>query len=289
MPNARVHLLDQHLNPAPIGVPAQLHIGGTPLAHGYLGQPAITAEKFIPDPSSTQPGARLYQTGDLARYQPDGTLEFLGRIDHQVKIRGHRIEPSEIENILRQHPNIQQTAVTTHAAQLAAYLTPTPGSTGDLANIARTHLKNHLPDYMIPATITVLDHLPHTTTGKINYQQLPTPQHTPRQPTPPTTPTQQTLHTIFSTILNTPKISIHDNFFHLGGHSILAARLISRIATTLGVEVPLRAVFDHTTIAELALVVDELGEGRSGVSTITRVSRDRYRKSRRFSAPTDEG
>jgi len=256
--NDTAYVLDTSLNPTPIAVPGELYIGGSGVARGYLGQPAITAEKFIPDPFGTQPGARLYRTGDLARYLSDGTLEFLGRIDHQVKIRGFRIEPGEIENVLRQHPDVRQAAVTTHThhgdLQLAAYVT---GVSDDLAEVARSHLVRHLPDYMVPATITTVDRIPMTPNGKVDYRGLPAPQRLRQRHVPPRTPTEHVLHTIFSAILGTPEIGIHDNFFHLGGHSILAARLISRIATTLGVEIPVRTVFDHPTIAELFTAIVE--------------------------------
>ncbi|MFE3502639.1 amino acid adenylation domain-containing protein [Kitasatospora sp. NPDC059160] len=258
--NTRAYVLDRAGRPVPIGVTGELYIGGDGLARGYHHQPALTADRFVPDPYATTPGTRLYRTGDLARYRPDGTLDFLGRTDDQVKIRGHRIEPGEIDARLLEHPAV--TAGTTVVREdtpgdkrLVAYLTsnsPTPLSTSEL----REHLRRHLPDYMLPAAFLTLDELPLTPNGKIDRRALPAPDHT--RPdldtafTAPTTPTEQALARIWTDILGLTTVGIHDNFFDLGGHSLLATRVTSRLRTELGHELPVRALFETPTIAQLA-------------------------------------
>ncbi|WP_204015411.1 non-ribosomal peptide synthetase, partial [Virgisporangium aurantiacum] len=271
--NVRVYVVDQHLQPVPIGVPGELLIGGIGIARGYLGRPDHTAHQFIANPF-TSDGTRLYRTGDRARWHTNGTLEYLGRTDHQLKIRGHRIEPAEIEHALTTHPHITQAAVTTHPdphgnPQLTAYITTTSPSptdsptdtptdtptTSPTITDIRHHLTTHLPHYLIPTHIITLPTLPTTNTGKTDKTQLPPPDHTRPLPThtyqPPTTPTEHTLTTLWTNLLNTTPIGIHDNFFELGGDSITALQLIAR-AHTAGLHLTPHNIFTHQTIATLA-------------------------------------
>ena len=263
--NVSTYILDCHLQPVPIGVPGELHIGGIGLARGYLGRPEVTAEKFIPNPFSNEPSARLYKTGDLARYLSDGSIEFLGRIDNQVKIRGFRIELGEIESAIAQHPTVGETVVMAREdvpdrKYLAAYIVPkqsSPIATGDL----RGFLKEKLPDYMIPGALVMLDALPLTANGKVDRRALPTPElHLEPEASfvAPRTPIEEMLACIWANILLIDSVGIHNNFFDLGGHSLLAIQVISRVRDTLTVELPLRSLFEAPTIAELASQVENL-------------------------------
>ncbi|MEO3756631.1 amino acid adenylation domain-containing protein, partial [Streptomyces sp. B6B3] len=255
----RVYVLDHRLQPVPPGVTGELYLAGNGLAHGYLDQPHTTAERFTPDPHTTTPGARMYRTGDLARHTPQGHLQFLGRNDHQIKIRGHRIEPAEIENVLTNHPHIQSATVqpyhpTADTTQLIAYLTPThPENPLVIAEI-EAHLAAHLPDYMHPTHLITLPHLPLTPNGKIDTTQLPPPERetTNGEFTQPRTPHEEILHQLYTDVLNQPNISTHDSFFTLGGDSLQATRLISRIHTATGTHIPIRDLFQHPTIHALA-------------------------------------
>lgn len=263
LPNVQVYILDPHLQPVPIGVPGQLYIGGAGLARGYLNRPELTRERFIPNPFSIKPGARLYQTGDLGRFLPDGNLEFLGRIDHQVKLRGFRIELGEIESVLGSHPLVRACAVLAREdspgdKRLIAYVVlqpgPQPGPTA-----LREHLAAKLPDYMLPAAFVFLDALPQTSNGKLDRQALPAPSYE-RSPEPfvaARTPLEQTLVEIFAQLLHQDRISIHDNFFSLGGHSLLAVRLFAQLAQRTGRTLPLSTLFQHPTVAGLAAVLKD--------------------------------
>src|SRR5262249_1713877 len=213
--------------------------GGVGLARGYLNQPELTAERVIPGPSGNEPGARLYKTGDLARYLPDGTIEFLGRLDHQVKVRGFRIELGEIEAVLSQHPVVRAAAVVARGERLAAYVVAAPGAdvmVSDLLNF----LKQRLPQYMIPASFMLLDALPLTPNGKVDRQALPTPDRARPELeeafVAPRTPAEEVLAGIFSQVLGLNQVGVHDDFFDLGGHSLLATQVISRVQAALEVE-----------------------------------------------------
>lgn len=256
--NTRFYLLDGCRQPVPVGVPAELHIGGDGLARGYLNRPELTAEKFIPDPFSREPGARLYQTGDLVRHRPDGKIEFLGRIDHQVKIRGFRIELGEVEAALRQHQNLRDLVVvaresTADIKQLVAYVvarqTPPPAA-GEL----RSFLKEKLPEYMVPSTFVVLENLPLTPNGKVDRTALPAPEVklTGLAFVPPKTPAEIAVAKIWCEILGLEQVGLHDDFFELGGHSLMASKLISRLETFHGVEAKLRDIFDSPTVAAMS-------------------------------------
>ncbi len=259
--NTQIYILDPHLQPVPIGVAGELHIGGVNLARGYLNRPDLTAEKFIANPLSQEAGARLYKTGDLARYLPDGTIEYLGRIDHQVKIRGFRIELGEIEAVLAQHPKVRETVVIARNVRpghehLVAYVVPPqePPASNEL----RRFLKEKLPDYMVPSVFVVLDALPLTPNGKVNRRVLPAPDISRMNLevgfVAPRTPTEKILADIWAEVLRVEQVGIHDNFFELGGDSILSIQIIAR-ANQAGLKLATKQLFQHQTIAELAAVV----------------------------------
>lgn len=258
--NTRLYVLDQNQNPVPIATPGELYIAGAGLSRGYLNQPGLTAEKFIPNPFSDS-GARLYRSGDRARYRSDGTLEFLGRMDQQVKIRGYRIELGEIESALHAHPGVQQAAVAVKGAadgqRLVAYVVSRTGAAVNAADL-RNHLKQRLPEYMVPSAVVGLNELPLNATGKVSREALPEPVAPERGSAEPETPTQIALAEIWREILNMENIGIHDNFFELGGHSLLAARMISRANRAFAVEIPLAALFRNAHIASLSEVIEEL-------------------------------
>jgi len=259
----KVYISDSHGNPVPIGVPGELHIGGSCLARGYFNRPDLTAVSFIPNPFSSEPGARLYKTGDLARYLPDGNIEFLGRLDHQVKLRGFRIELGEIEAVLSQHPDAQESVVTARDdgagdKLLVAYIVPSRESRPTI-NMLRNFLKQKLPDYMVPSAFVFLDALPLTPSGKVDRRALPAPdQSRPELESPfvaPRTPVEEALAGIWAEVLKLKQVGVRDNFFDLGGHSLLATQVMSRVRAVLKVELPLRALFEKPTIAELSSVI----------------------------------
>ncbi|MEU6682005.1 amino acid adenylation domain-containing protein [Streptomyces sp. NPDC046832] len=256
LPNTRVRLLDAALQPVPVGVPGELYIAGPHLARGYHGRPGLTAERFTADPYG-EPGDRMYRSGDVARWRADGSLEYLGRADDQVKLRGFRIELGEIETALGRHPQVRDAVVVVHRdeagrGRLVAYLVGDRDlSPGEL----RSHLSGSLPDYMVPALYVPLAQLPLTPSGKVDRRALPAPDptttHTDTDHTPPRNPTEQTLTTLWSDVLGTPRIGIHDNFFDLGGDSILAIQAVSRVRRH-GLHLTSRLLFLHQTIASLA-------------------------------------
>ena len=265
--NAQVYVLDRRREPVPVGVPGELHIGGAGLARGYLNRADLTAEKFITNPFSKDPGARLYKTGDLVRWLPDGNIEFLGRIDHQVKIRGNRIELGEIESVLGRHPSVREVAVTARSnergkQQLVAYIVSSNGhspSTHDL----RDFLKRKLPDCMVPSAFVTLDAFPLTPNGKLDRNALPDPKLETGF-VAPRTPTEEKLADIWRDVLGGQRAGIHDNFFDLGGHSLLATQVISRIRSAFEIALPFNALFEAPTIAELAERIGAApGDGRA--------------------------
>jgi amino acid adenylation domain-containing protein len=269
--NTQVHVLDQRLEPAPTGVPGELYIGGTGLARGYLARPGITAERFIPDPFATAPGARLYRTGDLGRYVGDGAIEYLGRIDLQVKIRGFRVEPGEVEAALNAQPAVRTAAVLVDTApsgekRLVAYVAGALSlSAGDL----REFLRQRLPHFMMPAAFVMLDALPLTANGKVDRTALPRPAaERPDLPTayvPPQGPVEQALAGMWCEVLRIDRAGAQDNLFELGGHSLTVIQLASRIQRAFALELPAQALFDHPTIHGLAAhitsrIVEELNQ-----------------------------
>jgi amino acid adenylation domain-containing protein len=256
--NKQLHILDEHLQPLPIGAIGELYIGGLGLARGYHSRPDLTAAQFIPDPF--RPNSCLYKTGDLATFLPDGRIKLLGRMDHQVKIRGFRIEPGEIEMHLTQHPQVQSALVIvrqddpTNALdkRLVAYIVPAP-TTAPIPQDLRRHLKAYLPDYMVPTAYVLLNALPLTPNGKVDQRALPAPD--PRSHTPliqPRTPIEEKLVDIFKNVLDIESISIQDDFFELGGHSLLATRLIAQTLQFFQIELTVADLFEAPTIAELS-------------------------------------
>ena len=263
--NSRVYILDPHLNPVPIGVSGELHVGGDGLARGYLNRSELTTEKFIANPFAAETTSRLYKTGDLARYLPDGNIEFLGRIDDQVKIRGYRIEPGEIETVMCQLATVQSSVIVVREddpgdKRLVAYVVTRPEEAFNFPEV-RKFLKQKLPEYMIPSAFVLLDELPLTSSGKIDRRALPVPDHDRRELARvyrgPRTATETTLVAIWREVLKLGQVGIDDNFFDLGGHSLLVVQIVSRIRKAFSVEIPLRALFEFPTIAEMAAVIVE--------------------------------
>ncbi len=257
--NTEVYVLDQTLQPVPIGVAGELYIGGAGLARGYLGESELTASKFIPHPFSLASGARLYQTGDRVRYRPDGTLEFLGRLDAQVKIRGFRIELGEIESVLAEHPTVQSTVVVARTEgvmkQIVAYVVPVAEQDSTVSEL-RSFLQARLPEYMLPSAFVVLEILPLTTNGKIDRQALPAPDWSKLDSgkvfVAPRDQWESQLTLIWEDILGIQGIGVKDNFFELGGHSLLAVRLVTQIKKVFGKSLPLVTLFKASTIEQLA-------------------------------------
>ncbi len=256
IPDLAVHLLDAHLQPVPIGVPGEIHVGGAGLAQGYLGRPDLTAERFVPDPFSGRPGARLYRSGDLARRLPDGDLEYLGRIDQQVKIRGFRIELGEIEAALAAQPGVREAVVLARDGRLVAYLVaerrPMPPSCG-------SSLAERLPDYMLPAAFVFLDALPLTENGKVDRRALPAPEDagaaSAEARVAPRSPLERFLARQFHEVLGLPadrEIGVDEDFFELGGTSITSAIFIHRLQQALSEVVHVVTIFDHPTVAGFA-------------------------------------
>ena len=268
--NTQIYILDTRFQPVPVGVAGELHIGGDGLARGYLNRPELTAEKFIANPFSSEPGARLYKTGDLARYLSNGNIECLGRLDHQVKIRGFRIELGEIESHLRRHPAIQDVvAVAREDApgdkRLVAYLVPQSAETPPAVAELRRELLERLPDYMVPSAFVFLDALPLTPNGKVDRKALRAPDESrPDLATDfvaPRNRVEESLAAIWRELLGIEQVGIHDNFFALGGHSLLAATIQSRMASVSHVNLPLRKLFEAPTIAELSSEIEAIRSG----------------------------
>nr|QEO74483.1 condensation domain-containing protein [uncultured bacterium] len=265
--NTQIYLLDRAIHPVPAGVPGELHIGGTHLARGYLHNPDLTAEKFIPDPFGGEPGARLYKTGDLARYRPDGQIEFLGRIDHQVKIRGYRIELGEVEAALCQHPSVEAAVVVLREdapgdKRLVAYVVPKsqpPASSHEL----RAHLGEKLPEYMTPSAFVTLDKLPLTPNNKIDRRALPAPERARpelgEEFVAPRTEVEQLIAELWARALGVEKVGLHDNFFDLGAHSLTVTRVHSELKARLGKEPPLIEMFKNPTVGGLAQYLSDGG------------------------------
>ncbi|MGZ3457803.1 MAG: thioester reductase domain-containing protein, partial [Archangium sp.] len=263
--NTRAYVLDSELQPVPLGVPGELYLGGVGLARGYLHQPELTAERFIPDPLGGDSGERLYRTGDRARWLPGGSLEFLGRTDHQVKLRGFRIELGELESALRQHPEVKDAVAMVRELgpgdqRLVAYVVTRAAGDRELLEF----LREKLPGYLVPSAIVVLPSLPLTSSGKIDRRALPPPA-IPDAAAPglvlPRTPLEESLAAIWSQLLKLPRVGVHDDFFALGGHSLLAGQLLFRVRQELQVTLPLRALYQSSTVAELARAVESARGG----------------------------
>ncbi|HEX2189999.1 MAG TPA: amino acid adenylation domain-containing protein, partial [Longimicrobiaceae bacterium] len=258
--NVSARVLDRAGELVPAGVAGELYLGGVQLARGYLGRPGLTAERWVPDPFADEPGARLYRTGDRVRWLADGALEYLGRVDQQVKMRGFRIEPGEVESALRRHPGVRDAAVVVRGeggdALLVGYFVPA-GEPVDAAEL-RGWLRAGLPEHMVPGALVALEALPLTPGGKLDRRALPAPGAAAGEAyVAPRTPTEAALAEVFGAVLRRERVGVHDGFFELGGHSLLATRVVSRVRETLGVEVPLRALFEAPTVAALAERVEE--------------------------------
>ncbi|OAB58114.1 hypothetical protein AY600_04795 [Phormidium willei BDU 130791] len=280
--NTQVYVLDNNQQPVPIGIPGELYLGGAGLAREYWRRPGLTRERFL-----DSAWGRLYRTGDLVRYREDGVLEHLGRLDHQVKLRGYRIELGEIESQLRSHPQVNNAVVIAREDEpgqrrLVAYIVGNL-SQEDLGPKLRRHLQAQLPDYMVPSLFVELEQLPLTPNGKVDRRALPKPSRQPSQQlVAPRNDLEQQLAELWANLLQSPLPSIHDNFFELGGHSLLATQLIAQIRDRLQVDIPLRLLFDHPTLAEFASQIERqtqqgVSPSTPGPGLIRRVSRDRYR------------
>ncbi|HSS49829.1 MAG TPA: thioesterase domain-containing protein, partial [Thermoanaerobaculia bacterium] len=270
LPNVRVHVVAAAGNLAPLGVPGELQIGGAGLARGYLGRPDLTAERFIPDPFSGDSGARLYRTGDLVRQLPDGSLDFLGRLDNQVKVRGYRIELGEIEAALSALPGVREAVAVAKSDRLVAYVT----GEADTAAL-RQALRDKLPDFMLPSAIVALPALPLTPSGKVDRKALPEPDSGPAPGfVAPRTAVEEVLAEIWAELLGTAHIGVHDNFFERGGHSLLAVLLMDRIEKRLGTTLPLAALFSAPTLEALAALAETAGghpAGRKGRGSLVAI------------------
>jgi amino acid adenylation domain-containing protein len=284
--NTQVYVLDDYLQPVPIGVHGDLYIGGDGLARGYLNRPELTAERFIRNPFGDDPDAPLYRTGDRARYRQDGDIEFLGRLDNQVKIRGHRVELGEIEAALNQHAAVKDNVVVARARdssgekELIGYLVTTQESLVSVHEVRR-FLQGNLPEYMIPSAFVLLNALPLTPNGKVDRNALPSVDgarpELDRAFIEPRTEIEELISQAWREVLKIDRIGIYDNFFDLGGHSLLATRVVARLRTNFSIDLPLRKLFELPTVAGLAEHIDFLRRNQRGVSVppIVRVSRDR--------------
>ncbi len=288
--NSRIYLLDSELSPTPIGVTGEIYISGGGLARGYLHRAELTAEKFIPDPFSGEAGARMYKTGDLAKYLADGNVVFLGRMDNQLKVRGFRVELEEIEIVLGEHPQVLSAVVVayeqgTDDKQLVAYVV-TQGEHAPSAGELRQYLSEKLPEYMIPSAVMYLEDFPRTPQGKVDRRALPAPEisraHIERTYRAPRTATQERLVSIWESLLSIERIGIDDNFFQIGGHSLLATQIISRMREAFHVDLPLRWMFERPTVSGIAEAIDEAMEKQEGLSapSIIAVSRKAHRARR---------
>jgi len=261
--NMRVHLLDETLHPVPAGIPGEIFIGGVGLADGYLARPDLTADRFVPDPVPGGSGARLYRTGDVARFRPDGAIEFLGRVDHQVKIRGYRIEPGEIETVLERMPNVAAAVAVARGDEASRRLVAYVVGEGEAPEEAamRAELRRTLPDYMVPAAFVVLDRMPLGPNGKVDRAALPEPGAGPapgESHVAPRTPTEEAIAALWADLLKRDRVGVIDNFFDLGGDSLLATRIVSRLRSEFEIDFPLRRFFEASTVAALAAAVEEL-------------------------------
>ncbi len=264
----RVYLVDARMELVPAGVPGELCVGGPAVGRGYLGRPALTADRFVPDPFADEPGARMYRTGDRVRWRADGVLEFVGRVDFQAKVRGFRVEPGEVEAALRAHPALQDAVALVRGdapgdRRIVAYLVAAEGDEVPSAAALREHLKTRLPEYMIPSAFVALDVLPLTPNGKVDRRALPAPDAPAGDAATyvePRTPEEALVARIWAEVLGVERVGVHDDFFVLGGHSLLATRVASRLRTA-GVDLPLRVLFEQSTVAALAERVAQAGAG----------------------------
>ncbi|MET0622245.1 MAG: amino acid adenylation domain-containing protein, partial [Pyrinomonadaceae bacterium] len=281
IPRARLYLLDSRMRPVPVGVSGELYVAGEGVTRGYLRRPGLTAERFVPDPFSSEPGGRLYRTGDVARHLADGRVEFLGRVDEQVKVRGYRIELGEVEAALGRHPAVREAVVVAHedltgGKRLVAYVvagSPDEAAPGRL----RDFLRERLPEYMVPSAFTTLERMPLTSNGKVDRRALPIPNNfrpeTEAVYTPARSAAEEIVADIWSRVLRVERVGVLDNFFNLGGHSLLATQVMSRTRNAFQLDVeqlPLRLLFEAPTVAGL---VERLGRAWGAPEVVEEIAR----------------
>jgi acyl-coenzyme A synthetase/AMP-(fatty) acid ligase/acyl carrier protein len=275
MANTEAYLLDDRLQPAPLRIPSEMYLGGAGLARGYLNRPDLSAERFVPSPFGIRPGSRLYRTGDLARSAPEGCLEFIGRIDRQIKIRGHRIEPVEIESVLMQVPSVSECVVIARSDEpddkrLIAYLVLKEGAAETALELRRL-MKQRLPAYLVPSSFVILESIPRSPQGKVDLHALPPPSlHDLKlgaEYVAPATPIEEDVARIFGAALGIDDVGIYDDFFALGGHSLLAPQIVSRVNSAFRVELSIRALFDAPTVSGIvaAIVESQVGQSEDNV------------------------
>jgi acyl carrier protein len=281
--NTQAYVLDDELEPVPIGWPGEIYLGGAGIARGYLNRPGQAGEVYLPDPFNAEPGQRLYRTGDRAKLLPGGEIKYLGRIDQQLKLRGYRIELGEITTMLLSHPAIKEAVAVTQITpagepRIGAYCVAEEGHSPNREELM-SYLRRSLPEFMVPSALRILEALPLNANGKLDYAKLSiwskTDEEVESRWTPPRSPLEETIAEIFRQVLELERIGIHENFFKLGGHSLLATRAVMRINETLGISMPLRHLFEYTTVAELAGAIEqdrEMGV-QSRPSTIQRAER----------------
>jgi len=264
LPDLQTYILDKNLQPQAIGIPGELYVAGAGLARGYLNRSELTAEKFIRNPFCDKPNARLYKTGDLVRWLPDGNIEYLGRIDQQIQLRGFRIELGEIESVLGQHPQLREVVLSIYEPapgdkRLVAYVVAHDPAAPTLSEL-QDFLKPQLPEFMIPSAFVFLDELPLTPNGKLDRNALPMPDMNRQELDvdfiAPRSQVEKQLAEIWRDVLRINRIGIHDNFFDLGGQSLLAMQVITRVSEQLSVEIPLARLFEMPTIADLAKLIE---------------------------------
>ena len=264
--NTQIYILDERMQQVPLGEPGEIYIGGAGLGRGYRNRPDLTAERFVANPFASGQGTRLYKTGDLGCFLPNGEIAFLGRIDEQLKIRGYRIEPAEIVKVLDEHPAVQASAVAGHDLEdgnkrLVAYLVLASDRQPTHTEL-RNFIASRLPEYMVPAVFVVLNALPLSSSGKVDRAALPTPttDNTLRDSTfvAPRTEIEKRVADTLASLLDLGQVSVDDNFFLLGGHSLLGTQLIARLRDAFGIEISLRSLFDAPTVAELSRVIESL-------------------------------
>jgi long-subunit acyl-CoA synthetase (AMP-forming) len=262
--NTQIYVLDEFMEPVPVGVTGELFIGGAGLSRGYLGQAGLTAQNFVPNPFSTVPGERLYRTGDLARFLPDSNIEFLGRVDHQIKLSGHRVEPEEIEEIIQSYPGVHRAVVVTDqdkgVTRLVAYVLPRVGQVVNAVEL-KNHTRQKLPEAMVPSVIVEITELPLTASGKIDRKRLPKIESMSlgRADTDkaPRTEIERSIAEIWQQELQLTSIGINDNFFDLGGHSLLLVTIHEKLAARFGDQLTVIDLFTYPTIATLAKFLEQ--------------------------------
>ncbi|MCY1015596.1 amino acid adenylation domain-containing protein [Pyxidicoccus sp. MSG2] len=276
--HTRLYVLDEALRPVPVGVPGELYIGGAQVTRGYLHRPELTAERYLPDLYAPVPGARMYRSGDRVRWREDGRVEFIGRADFQVKVRGFRVEPGEVATVLREHPEVRDAVVLAREdvpgdKRLVAYVVPALEVSG-----LRAWMRERLPEYMVPSALVPLEALPLTANGKVDRKALPVPEAPASGASyvAPRTPTEVALATIWAALLRVEKVGVEEDFFALGGHSLLATQVVARVRKTFRVELPMRALFEAPTIAALAARIDSVraSDEAGGGLAIAPVPRD---------------